>query len=276
HSTAEISDNPLERFKRLAWKPIVKEGDGDLRSSKFGGKPWLGADEGWPLCPNCDNPMRFFLQINLAEIPEAIRSKFGQGILQFFYCTYETTIEHDHSTPNTSVMSGNLQTGVVHYIEHQSCLDPSPFSRHRLIRIVQADGVSGVFEVPETVCQLADSSEGGFPPRRIVGWQQYDEYPGYADYENLRRADVSLSDDDDNYIQAVAESPEIDKLAGWPLWIQDVEYPACPTCQQPMNQLVFQLASDDNIPFLWGDVGIGYLLQCPEHTDQITFLSQCG
>ena len=67
-----------------------------------------------------------------------------------------------------------------------------------------------------------------------------------------------------------------DKLAGWPRWIQDIEYPNCPICDRIMNQLIFQLDSDDNLPFLWGDAGTGYLVQCREHKDKVAFFWQCG
>lgn len=70
--------------------------------------------------------------------------------------------------------------------------------------------------------------------------------------------------------------PQKDKLAGWPHWIQDIEYPNCPTCNQIMNQFIFQFETDDNIPYLWGDAGAGYFVQCPEHKDQVAFLWQCG
>ncbi len=59
----------LSSVKRLAWKPIVQDHDGDLSASKFAGKPWLNSDEQWPVCPNCSHPMEFFLQINLDELP---------------------------------------------------------------------------------------------------------------------------------------------------------------------------------------------------------------
>jgi uncharacterized protein YwqG len=45
-----------------------------------------------------------------------------------------------------------------------------------------------------------------------------------------------------------------------------------------MNQFIFQIDSGDennNIPYNWGDMGAAYLVQCPEHKEQITFLWQC-
>ena len=69
---------------------------------------------------------------------------------------------------------------------------------------------------------------------------------------------------------------EKDKLAGYPRWVQDPQYPNCPLCDRSMERLIFEFASDDNIPFLWGDGGTGYFLQCPKHKEQVAFLWQCG
>ena len=51
--------NAIGHLKQSAWKPITQEGDGDRKSSKFGGMPWLNADESYPSCPCCHKPLRF-------------------------------------------------------------------------------------------------------------------------------------------------------------------------------------------------------------------------
>jgi uncharacterized repeat protein (TIGR04076 family) len=66
----------------------------------------------------------------------------------------------------------------------------------------------------------------------------------------------------------------LQELASYPYWLQDVAYPDCPICNQPMNQYIFQFSSEDNIPHDWCDGGLGYILQCPDHHDQVTFLWQ--
>jgi uncharacterized protein YwqG len=66
-----------------------------------------------------------------------------------------------------------------------------------------------------------------------------------------------------------------DKLGGWPYWIQGVEYPACPVCQAEMH-MVFQLDSNDNLDFMFGDVGTGHITQCPVHKSVVTFSWACS
>ena len=66
-----------------------------------------------------------------------------------------------------------------------------------------------------------------------------------------------------------------DKLAGWPYWVQDVEYPDCPKCGERMR-LVFQIDSGDNLPFDFGDVGCGHVTQCTEHKGVLAFGWACS
>ncbi|HEY9599103.1 MAG TPA: DUF1963 domain-containing protein, partial [Cyanophyceae cyanobacterium] len=77
----------LQPFMRPAFLPKVSEGDGELQSSKFSGKPWLSKNEHWPLCQYCGKPMQLFVQLNLDSLPESIQGEFGSGLLQMFYCT---------------------------------------------------------------------------------------------------------------------------------------------------------------------------------------------
>ena len=82
-------------------------------------------------------------------------------------------------------------------------------------------------------------------------------------------ADDELEDD------VIFQVIEGDKLAGYPNWIQGVEYPNCPECQRRM-QFVFQIDSQDNLPVMFGDVGCGHITQCPEHKQILTFSWACS
>ena len=77
----------LAKFKRKAWKPIIKIGSDDIASSKFGGTPLLYIGEDWPTCKACQSNMRFFLQIDSQDLPQADAQLFWEGTLQLFYCS---------------------------------------------------------------------------------------------------------------------------------------------------------------------------------------------
>lgn len=65
-----------------------------------------------------------------------------------------------------------------------------------------------------------------------------------------------------------------DKLGGWPRWLNGSDYAPCPVCNEPM-QMVFQIDQKCNLPFEFGDAGIGHILQCASHKDQLTFTWNC-
>jgi uncharacterized protein YwqG len=41
-----------------------------------------------------------------------------------------------------------------------------------------------------------------------------------------------------------------------------------------MTTLVFQFDTNDRIQWMWMDVGKAYILQCPEHRDQLELIAQ--
>src|SRR5205085_9692765 len=110
-----------------------------------------------------------------------------------------------------------------------------------------------------------------FPARTITGWKPVDDYPNWEEAEQLG---LDLSDDE---IEAIEEYYPIsgDKLGGWPDWVQGVEYPACPSCGETMR-LVFQIDSEDNLPYMFGDAGCGHITQCKTHKEQLAFGWACG
>lgn len=75
--------------------------------------------------------------------------------------------------------------------------------------------------------------------------------------------------------EEIATATPVDKLGGWPAWVQGVEYPSCPRCGKRMV-LVFQVDSEDNVPFMFGDIGCGHVTQCPKHKEVVAFGWACG
>jgi hypothetical protein len=158
-----------------------------------------------------------------------------------------------------------------------------------------SDRVSLVRIVPTG--ELAPAESAGdiepLPPSTIVGWERFDDVPDPEDHDlaglaasydfalrtvTLRCPEVGLDVTlglDDLAVEDIARAAEGDKLGGWPSWIQGREYPACPTCGETM-QLVLQLDSDDNVPHMWGDAGIGHITQCPTHLDVVAFGWACS
>ena len=234
-----LSNNLLERLahiKKIAWKPIVEEGDGGISDSKIAGLPWLAKDEEWPICPNCNKPMQFFLQINLEKLPIDLQSQFGDGLLQMFYCTSREPF-----------CEANNEAWL-------------PFAESELIRIIQPAGEPNEVSIPEFI--------KNFPAKRIVNWEKSDDYPDMQDLEELH--EIYLKDEEFGEYAKSKYPIQGEKLAGYPFWCQSIAYPACPICRKQM-ELLFQIDSEKLIPFMWSDNGMGHITQCPDHKKQVSF-----
>jgi uncharacterized protein YwqG len=249
----------LAKQRRAAWKPKVKEGDGPATASKFCGMPWIGPEAPRPECGICKKPLPLFLQLDLADLPAELDQRFGKGLLQLFYCTND---------------------------DCQGSGGWEPFSDDLCrVRIVHPNRSS--LEVSAAHKDLP------FPAKRIVGWSRFIDLPSPQEHDELgltykydfdagtlRFRCPELNFDLTNPMrecpaEEIAISETGDKLAGWPAWVQGVEYPQCPRCLSRMV-LVFQAESEDNIPFMFGDVGRGHITQCREHKDVVAFGWACS
>jgi uncharacterized protein YwqG len=246
------------KHRRPAWKPVVEDGDGPVTGSKFSGMPWIGADSPWPECGACGTPLQLFLQLDLGDLPEELGRPFGDGPLQLFYCCEDECQGYGGWEPFADDLS---RVRVVH-----------PVGRGQDSRVPQRPGY--------------------FPAKRIVGWERFIDLPKPVEHEELglkyqydhKRGAVRVeclelglvfdSVPSRGLAERIANSRLGDKLAGWPAWIQWVEYPSCPRCGRRMA-LVFQVDSDGNVPFMFGDAGCGHITQCPEHKDVVAFGWAC-
>ena len=235
--------SPLERpdvaaLRRTAWIPLCEDGPGRVAQSRFSGIGLLRRDETWPECGNCGKPMQLFLQLSSDELPTDAEAPFGDGYLQMFYCT--------NSEPLCEV----------------DCEGWEPFSSAKLLRVLPSG---------KDYKKIAASPvEDAFPSKVITGWKAVDDYPNW---EELHSMSVALSDAELDLLgEEYPQSGE--KLLGWPYWVQGVEYPSCPTCGQQMR-LLFQIDSESNLPYMFGDVGVGHITQCPEHLDVLGFGWAC-
>ncbi len=113
---------------------------------------------------------------------------------------------------------------------------------------------------------------GMFPAKRITGWTERADYPNVEEAESLG---LQLSDEETEEIYEDAFPLPGEKLMGWPLWVQGLEYPDCPTCGTRM-ELLFQVDSEQNLPYMFGDMGVGHVTQCPRHRGQLAFGWACG
>ena len=232
-------DERLRPFLRTAWLPEVADGDGAATDSKFSGLPALRRGEEWPRCANCGRPMQLFVQLDARELPAPAAAMLDGGLLQLFYCTSETP-------PCESECDAYL-----------------PHARSTLVRLVEPGAATGGAGAPPG---------GMFPPKRIAGWTAVIDLPHP---EELGYAGVELDEMEEEALMERDFPRAGEKLLGWPHWVQSVEYPRCRRCAREMT-LLFQVDSDRNLPYMFGDAGVGHVTQCPDHHDELAFGWACS
>ncbi|GAA4343053.1 DUF1963 domain-containing protein [Flaviaesturariibacter amylovorans] len=231
----------LEPFKRTAYLPRTEEVPPAFSEhSKFGGYPYLRDAADWPRCPHCGRHLQLFLQLDARRLPPM----GGKGLIQLFYCTT------------------NRPDGL--HCEYD-CNAYEPFSKSVVARRIDVGGPSAATE--------PDLDEV-FPERRITGWTAADDYPHYEEHEALG---LMIDDDDYEVLESEVEKGVPlagDKLYGWPLWVQSEEYPYDRQTGKRM-ELLFQIDSEVNLPYMFGDSGIGHLTVSPDNDGELAFAWAC-
>ncbi|MFK7809164.1 MAG: DUF1963 domain-containing protein [Saprospiraceae bacterium] len=240
HKDFEEAIELLSKFKRKAYLPKIKDSLNSYSTvSKIGGFPHLRNENDWPICPNCKMHMQLFLQLNLEELPEIKED----GLIQLFYCT---TTE--------PLCESELEAFF-------------PFSKSVVCRRIEAKGDS--VRVKPEIKEI-------FQEKTIIDWEDIDDYPHFEEYLQLG---IELELEDDVYElmerDQIGLPIEKDKLFGWPYWIQASEYPFDRKTGTQM-ELLFQFASEDNLPWMFGDAGIGHLTQSPDDEAELGFGWACG
>jgi uncharacterized protein YwqG len=235
----ELSEELRAKLRRTAWIPKVEEGDDDPLASKVGGTPWIPEGSEHPTCANCGRPLPLLVQLDVATLPEPKRFG-GTGLIQLFYCTSSDPL---------------CEVDVEAFFPYKSSV---------VARRVDAEEPGAASTAtPVTV----------FEAKRIVGWEEREDFPNWEEREELLAdlvgEDEELDDEDDRF-PLVGE-----KLWGWPLWVQSIEYPSCQECGATM-QLVMQIDSNGLLDYQWGDIGCAHLTQCPHHPDRLAFGWACG
>ena len=227
----------LAAHRRTVYLPVVAAGDAPPATCKFSGAPFLAPGERWPECGNCGRPMQLFVQLAGDALPGEAQARIAPGeLLQLFYCTSEDPFCD------------------------ADCEAWAPHAKSTLVRLIAAAGEPGAPRVPD----------GMFPPLRIVGWTEQDDYPGYVELDD---PSVHLEDPQRDVLwESFPRRGE--KLLGWPDWVQDVEYPNCRICGTRMEML-FQIDSEGNVPYTFGDAGTGHITQCPAHPRELAFAWAC-
>lgn len=118
---------------------------------------------------------------------------------------------------------------------------------------------------------------GTLPVKMVTGWTLRTELPNQEAFE--RSEQLEQSEDVAKVYEWLEENVEDtrsgQKVGGWPNWCQGVEYPACPECGEPMENVLLQLESEAVESVRFGDTGTAHATQCRNHANQLAFGWAC-
>lgn len=142
------------------------------------------------------------------------------------------------------------------------CDNYEPFTNSHKIRLIKFENMNTDIDASEI--------KSNFEYHKINDWQEFFDYPRYDEILDLEK----LNDDEADQYENEYKSKAGEKLLGWPHWVQGVEYVNCPICAKQMRY-IFQIDSERNIDYMFGDMGVGHLSQCKDHPDQLVFTWAC-
>jgi hypothetical protein len=231
--TVEGLRDELMRFQRPTWIPQVRFREGDITASKMGGTPFIAMGEEWPCCGRCSQPMELFLQLNSQDLPAEMADRFS-GLLQVFLCATD------------GYSNGTCAYGY------------EAFSAAAMLRLCNPTGQPRYQHPP---------FEDSFMEAVIESWERLLDLPSLRELEALA---VELND---AQTRLVIDHPRMfawpgEKLGGWPDWPQNVDYVACPECENRM-EVLFQFNSDGTLPHAFTDGGTCWISQCTTHKHRL-------
>lgn len=286
----EPVDPETERLARLRAQhlttshvPVLAAGD-PITGSKYGGTPWLGSNDTWPLCRSCGLPMAFVVQLARDEVPEPLRAHFAAELLQIFACALvgkpddpSWICRADGSVKGTApsvflrfVSIAGPPRAVVdalapRHLEAWRRTDHERLIAHwRTIDDLETAAIFSAklaalppigpsdYRVPTSPMEARVHRLLLAPAVQITSWILCEEVPSYQD-------PLSLDDVDDLKEHFDLSCRNGHKLGGHPGWHQDPARPTC--CGAPMHFLL-QLASSTPVEVGFGGDGTAYVFDC--------------
>ena len=236
--------------------------------SKFGGLPYAEKEEVWACCPSCDKELIFIAQLYHPQ---------QQALACFFYCF--------HCFPWGL---GNEETGQW-LVRYYSTPEMTKYVAPKRIQSQSPknEDSSKLPSALKTLLEHLPSLKRKIPLviPCLCETQQIKSLPDWDDLEGLSPKLVQLYEElnkDDpweTYYEIGTKVGHLDDygtlIGGYPCWVQGSISPKCKQCSEDM-EFFAQIDSESAADLMWGDAGLVYLFQCPQHRTEFTLELQCS
>lgn len=216
-------------------------------ATKFGGIPYMEQGDEWTACGGCDEPLSFIFQCNLAECPHSS----SRGLFTFFYC---------HSCSSWGDIPPDVENA---WIVHR--YDSPDASKAAKID----DQTSEDVRLNKCACDLVVA-------KSLPDWEGVNDLgPAIAKLSAKQNKEEPWAAYQAAAIELLgSESDMRTQISGYPMWVQGAEPIECEECGEFMR-LLAQIDSEEKAGLMWGDSGMVYLFECPEHPSAVQMRLQC-
>lgn len=212
--------------------------------------PFVPAEQGWPLCSHCGDPLSLVCQVNFGQFSgSGMFTK--KGLFQFFYCWNCFPPYSEEISPNV------FEEGYPGYIPMELLEKQLGIAFRWYADFDEATAA--------TVPQAESPFKGAIVGADAISPVPYLSVPDRVDEADpLADVDFEESNPDDyewDIRDSVLPTKEcISQLGGYPVWVQNYDTPLCPACGN-RSELVVAVGSGDT-GLIWGDTGYWYVFAC--------------
>ena len=154
----------LLKHSMPGWLLHTEAGEGEPRTSRIGGRPYMAKGEVWPSCGSCQSPLSHMMQYDLEALADT-GFDHGTGLIRLFYCEAESCVGMggwDAFDPqhHVSIIKGA-----------GTCRDiPDGTKMHPAAKITRWEEVDDVPHWEDRPDSLKEDEAAPYPGHKFDGW----------------------------------------------------------------------------------------------------------
>lgn len=232
-----------------------KSDDKNILGTRSGGRPGGRKGEVWPLCPSCQNPIKFVMQVNGASL----KHKSPFAFYAFYYCWGCASLEAQDSTFIDGLAENATGWLVLAYEslkEEEAVLLELPdkpvdlFSEYHYVAVAEKS-------LPDFVGLEAHHPQAWELIQALWNKDPKEYYEVFHQVNDSAAQFTKKITEDRAHLRNTGLA-----VGGYPYWCNGGDVtPICPDCQGLMELLLQTYDMEAE----WGDVWTAYIFVCPTH-----------
>ncbi len=267
----KVPDELLHPLLKEAECLILSESEQAMDSSiksKFGGLPYAEKNEAWACCPSCNEELTFIAQIYHSE---------QQALGCFFYCFHCFPWGLGDEEAGQWLVRYYPEPKMANYVAPKRNQPPS--SSNEKISKIPAALKTLLEQLPTLTDKIPPVTPCLCENKKVKSLPDWDDLEYLSPKLTHLCEELDADDPWEVYSEIETKHGCLDDYAtligGYPRWVQGAVSPKCKHCKQEMDFFA-QIDSENEAGLMWGDAGLVYLFQCPQHRTEFTLELQCS